>query len=71
MKNALCVKEVAFAQGCFSAMFCLVPWSKLLQSQLSTAHALTSACTAMTRSESQQLLRFQSREHVHSLLNLW
>ena len=70
MKNGLCVKGVAFAQGCFSAMFRLVPRLKLLHSLLSTVPALMSACTAVTQSECQQLLRFQSREHVRSLLNL-
>ena len=45
MKIGLCVKEVAFVQGCFSAMFRLAPWLKLLLSSLSTVPALTRART--------------------------
>ena len=70
MKNGLSVKGVAFAQGCFSAMFRLVPQLKLLHSLFSTVPAFKSARTAVTQSECQQLLHFQFREHVHSLLNL-
>ena len=47
MKMCLCVRKVAFAQGCFSAMFNLAPWLKLLHSSLSTVPALTCTCTTM------------------------
>ena len=47
MKIGLCVKEVAFGQGCFSAMFRLASWSKLLHSSLSTAPALMCTHTAV------------------------
>ena len=53
MKKSLFVREVAFVQGCFSAMFRFASWPKLLHSSLSTVAALTRACTALTRSESQ------------------
>ena len=45
---SLCIWEVTFAQAYFSAMFHLVPWSKLLHSSFSTAPAFTQACTAVT-----------------------
>ena len=41
MKKGLCVMEVAFVQGCFSAMFRLASWSELLHSSLSTAPVFT------------------------------
>ena len=41
-------KGVAFVQGCFSAMYHLAPWSKLLHSSLSTVPALTNARTAVS-----------------------